>query len=54
MLILFPLLIIRSVRMKWQMIEENDDEPLLNEGDDDDLDDIEQGDDQNTHHLIFV
>ena len=29
-------------------------EPPLNEEDDDDLDDMEQGEDQNTHHLVLA
>ncbi|BAT91836.1 uncharacterized protein HKW66_Vig0214640 [Vigna angularis] len=34
--------------------DDDDDEPPLNEEDDDDLDDIEQVDDQNTHHLVLA
>jgi len=34
--------------------DDDDDEPPLNEEDDDELDDIEQVDDQNTHHLVLA
>ncbi|XP_061337944.1 transcription initiation factor IIA large subunit-like [Gastrolobium bilobum] len=34
--------------------DDNDDEPPLNENDDEDLDDLDQGEDQNTHHLVLA
>ncbi|CAJ1955424.1 unnamed protein product [Sphenostylis stenocarpa] len=34
--------------------EDDDEEPPLNEEDDDDLDDMKQGEDQNTHHLVLA
>ncbi|KAJ7980813.1 transcription initiation factor IIA large subunit [Quillaja saponaria] len=34
--------------------EDDDDEPPLNENDDDDFDDVDQGEDQNTQHLVLA
>ncbi|KAJ7947603.1 transcription initiation factor IIA large subunit [Quillaja saponaria] len=34
--------------------EDDDDEPPLNENDDDDFDDVDQGDDQDTQHLVLA
>lgn len=34
--------------------EDDDDEPPLNENDDDDFDDVDQGEEQNTQHLVLA
>lgn len=34
--------------------EDDDDEPPLNENDDDDLDDVDQGEELNTQHLVLA
>lgn len=34
--------------------EDDDDEPSLNENDDDDLDDVDQGEELNTQHLVLA
>lgn len=34
--------------------DDDDDEPPLNENDDDDLDDVDQGDELNTQHLVLA
>lgn len=34
--------------------DEDDDEPPLNENDDDDLDEVDNVEEQNTHHLVLA
>lgn len=34
--------------------DDEDDEPPLNENDDDDLDDVDQGEELNTQHLVLA